>query len=162
MWTARTGYPGNKLYARDHPGEIPNQFSNHGKVNWKPFSNHPRQVYIRSWNRDFYRFTPSQWKTVLLCNDVSHWLGTNLESALLVHIALVEHIEEDTKWLVFCRRYFGVRFIRWKYMYVDLTELCSFGSNWQLGIIGSGNGLVTNQYCQLHERTNTSPGFNEL
>ena len=28
------------------------------------------------------RFVPSQWETALLCNDVSHWLGTNLESAL--------------------------------------------------------------------------------
>ena len=39
------------------------------------------------------RFAPSQWQTVLLCNDVSHWLGTNLESAMLsiynLHLLLV-------------------------------------------------------------------------
>ena len=29
-----------------------------------------------------YRFAPSQWETALLCNDVSHWLGANLVSAL--------------------------------------------------------------------------------
>ena len=28
------------------------------------------------------RFAPSQWETTLRCNDVSHLLGTNLESAL--------------------------------------------------------------------------------
>ena len=28
------------------------------------------------------RFGPSQWETALLCNDVSHWLGASLESAL--------------------------------------------------------------------------------
>ena len=28
------------------------------------------------------RFVPSQWETVLLCNDVSHWLGASLESTL--------------------------------------------------------------------------------
>ena len=28
------------------------------------------------------KFAPSQWETVLLCNDVFHWLGTGLESAL--------------------------------------------------------------------------------
>ena len=28
------------------------------------------------------RFVPSQWETALLCNDISHWLGANLESAL--------------------------------------------------------------------------------
>ena len=37
-------------------------------------------------NRAIYkvdsRFAPSQWETALLCNDVSHWLGANLESAL--------------------------------------------------------------------------------
>ena len=27
-------------------------------------------------------FAPSQWETSLLCNDVSHWLGANLELAL--------------------------------------------------------------------------------
>ena len=27
-------------------------------------------------------FAPSQWERVLLCNDVSHWLGANLESTL--------------------------------------------------------------------------------
>ena len=30
------------------------------------------------------RFAPSLWETALLCNDVSHWLGANLESALLL------------------------------------------------------------------------------
>ena len=29
-------------------------------------------------------FVPSQWETALLCNDVSHWLGASLESALNV------------------------------------------------------------------------------
>ena len=28
------------------------------------------------------RFAPSQWETLLQSNGVSHWLGTNLESAL--------------------------------------------------------------------------------
>ena len=35
------------------------------------------------------RFVPSQWETVLLCNDVSHWLGSNLESAL----GMVEEVQ---------------------------------------------------------------------
>ena len=30
------------------------------------------------------RFAPSQWETALLCNNVSHWLGASLESALEV------------------------------------------------------------------------------
>ena len=31
------------------------------------------------------RFASSQWETSLQCNAVSHWLGANLESALLPH-----------------------------------------------------------------------------
>ena len=34
------------------------------------------------------RLVPSQWETALLCNDVSHWLGASLESALLLPILL--------------------------------------------------------------------------
>ena len=30
-----------------------------------------------------YRFAPSQCETALLCNDVAHWLGASLDSALL-------------------------------------------------------------------------------
>ena len=36
------------------------------------------------------RFAPSQWETALLCNDVSHWLGARVESALntwILHFA---------------------------------------------------------------------------
>ena len=34
------------------------------------------------------KFVPCQWETALLCNDVSHWLGANLESNL-AYISLV-------------------------------------------------------------------------
>ena len=30
------------------------------------------------------KLAPSQWETALLCNDVSHWLGANLELALCI------------------------------------------------------------------------------
>ena len=41
------------------------------------------------------RFASSQWETVLLCNDVSHWLGASLESALIRNIGLL--INSDKK-----------------------------------------------------------------
>ena len=49
--------------------------------------------YMHEWTRSYLRadsrFAPSQWETALLCNDVSHWLGTNLELALyLVQVPL--------------------------------------------------------------------------
>ena len=41
------------------------------------------------------RFVPSQWNTALLCNDVSHWLGANLESALMSHAVLFAYFFSD-------------------------------------------------------------------
>ena len=32
------------------------------------------------------RFAASQWEMALLCNDVSHWLGASIESALYIAI----------------------------------------------------------------------------
>ena len=34
------------------------------------------------------RIAPGQWETVLLCNDVSHWLGAILESSLICNIQI--------------------------------------------------------------------------
>ena len=42
-------------------------------------------VTIPSFHRADSRFAPSQWETSLLCNDISHWLGENLESALILY-----------------------------------------------------------------------------
>ena len=40
--------------------------------------------YLKQWEVcRIYRFVPTQWETALLCNDVLHWLGASLESALL-------------------------------------------------------------------------------
>ena len=35
------------------------------------------------------RFAPSQWETAFLCNDVFHWLGANLKSALSVFYVML-------------------------------------------------------------------------
>ena len=49
------------------------------------------------------RFASSQWETALLCNDVFHWLGSNLESALHcehIHIDLCSFLYKDVfHWL---------------------------------------------------------------
>ena len=37
---------------------------------------------IEWYHRADSRYAPSQWETALLCNDVSHWLGASLKSAL--------------------------------------------------------------------------------
>ena len=38
--------------------------------------------HLKQYSRADPRFAPSQWETSLLCNDISHWLGASLESAL--------------------------------------------------------------------------------
>ena len=38
-----------------------------------------------------YRFASSQWEMVLLCNDISHWLAANLESALSHYKENINH-----------------------------------------------------------------------
>ena len=39
-------------------------------------------MWMYTFSRADSRFAPRQWETALLCDDVSHWLGANLESAL--------------------------------------------------------------------------------
>ena len=49
-----------------------------GKCKWWP-----KILQLQRWmifNRTDSRFAPRQWETALLCNNVSHWLGANLES----------------------------------------------------------------------------------
>ena len=37
-----------------------------------------------SWCREQSRYIPSQWETLLQCNDISHWLGTYLDWSLFM------------------------------------------------------------------------------
>ena len=55
------------------------------------------QIYFRADSR----FASSKWEMVLLCNDVSHWLGSSPESAqyLLVHISLKKSTLQGLLWL---------------------------------------------------------------
>ena len=43
-------------------------------------------------------FVPSQWETVLLCNDGSDWLGASLESALCMHLAWFSYTKHCYLW----------------------------------------------------------------
>ena len=62
---------------------------------WPPSSRTFRIQYQKGQNMKIYlkadfRFAPSQWETPLLCNNVSHWLGTNLESDLYLLIVPIK------------------------------------------------------------------------
>ena len=49
----------------------------HTALDYSPCHLHTQPQY-----RSDSKFAPSQWETALLCNNISHWLGTKLESAL--------------------------------------------------------------------------------
>ena len=44
----------------------------------------PRVGVVHQSIKRYIRTDSSQWEMVLLCNDISHWLGANLESALVL------------------------------------------------------------------------------
>ena len=49
-----------------------------------------KSLYI---NRDQSKYAPSQWETSLQCNDVSHWLGANLDWSLYIfHISFTGYV----------------------------------------------------------------------
>ena len=57
------------------------------------------------------RFAPSQWETALHCNDISNWLGANLESTLLStrlpflqYIRIIAILQFCAKPLILCDR----------------------------------------------------------
>ena len=58
-------------------------------------------VNIKPWRCEYRadsRFVPSQWETPLLCNDVSHWLGTNIESAVGLTPCRFHDLENNQQW----------------------------------------------------------------
>ena len=64
------------------------------------------------------RFASSQWETALLCDDVSHWLGASLESALELTFRYILFPSLLIKCLSHCRHWFpGTSFTNM----VDLT-----------------------------------------
>ena len=71
------------------PWVIPSSSRSRGYVLWMWW--HSMEGYIRA---DF-RFAPNQWEMALLCNNVSHWLGASLDSALYM---MNELNESSTSW----------------------------------------------------------------
>ena len=76
-----------------HKRYQPSITKNSLEINYLKFFKFPKGqwVYPTKWNflhcyQADSRFAPSQWETALLCNDVSHWLGANLETALLLYV----------------------------------------------------------------------------
>ena len=60
------------------------------------------------------RFAPSQWETTLLCNNVSHWLGLSLDSALFgledkaVEKKYLKNTSRELQWYYFSQVFQGL------------------------------------------------------
>ena len=63
----------------------------HNKTNRKQSTARPRAYFMGCIRRTDSRFAPSQWETVLLCNDVSHWLGVSIGSALMCLYSIMSY-----------------------------------------------------------------------
>ena len=53
--------------------------------------------FMKCISRDQSRYVPSQWETSLHCNNISHWLGTNLDWSL--HFWLMVSYNES-EWMI--------------------------------------------------------------
>ena len=79
-----------------------------------------------------FKFAPSQWETALLCNDVFHWLGASLKSALCCHwscclagIAGDKILAAHLPAIRAVKRGLSVAFAkRWKFPSVTCTQWC--------------------------------------
>ena len=78
------------------------------------------------------RFAPSQWETALPCNNVSHWPGANLESALSEVVTDMSH--GRCGWNFNC-------VICW-YRIVNVVIMNATTPHWWSVNSGAGNGLV--------------------
>ena len=62
-------------------------------LNWS-VSEHIKNQDSQEESRADFRCAPKQWETVFLCNNISHWLGADLESSLKkATLTLQPHIE---------------------------------------------------------------------
>ena len=83
------------------------------------------------------RFAPSQWETVLLCNDVSHWLDASLESAL--YNAPLAFLTQSTWHQVLgsricihvtCKGHTYMYMLEYAYMFLAASCSCTFAHTW--------------------------------
>ena len=94
------------------------------------------------------RLVPSQWETLLQSNTISHWLGTNLESAArsdmvslfrVFHSKLTNHKKKS-----------------WPYQCLPWNLPCSHWSPWKPGmqvhmpVMGLHSPLLRQEHCSRH------------
>ena len=101
---------------------------------------------LSMYTQDWSRLAPSQWKTPLQCNAISHWLDTSLESALYTHGGL-EYVHTHYTEYVCTDGQRYVLPIRWRmYKTNGWITICIISLRW--------TGMVANDmiYCRADSR----------
>ena len=76
-----------------------------------------------AWHRADSRFAPSQWETALLRNNVSHWLGANLEPALMAYQAMLTHLSLNKMAAILQLMFFRCIFVNEKFYILTKISL---------------------------------------
>ena len=82
------------------------------------------------------RLVPSQWKTSLQSNAVSHWLGANLESSLLQYILTKTKAQFEVN---------NVSNVTHPLAVIQNASGCHYHCG--CGLLRSGQGIYSNRWC---------------
>ena len=96
------------------------------------------------------RFAPSQWETALLCNDVSHWLGARLESALYTKTCPGPHSSQISS--NYCNTYLSQKTSFWVSVFIiqGNSTLAFFpAKSWAILLLVSVR-ILTKSWSGLH------------
>ena len=108
-----------------------------------PVVNKPTLVQIMAWCRTG---TKPLFEPMMHC-EMNYMYSLFMDSCVTSH-RWVNTLRPRQNGRHFCRRHFHVHFLEWKLSNFkwNFIEICYLGSNWQLTIIDSGNGLSPNRW----------------
>ena len=125
--------------------------------------NNDKTIFIKRWFQNVYKiviFSQLQCtKLAHIYNTLTSWMTPIwLHHGQAMDCQLWLLISSWPKWPPFRRRLFQSHFDEWNFFYFNsnFTEVCSQGSNWQQGSIGSDNGLAPDRW-QAITWTNVNP-----
>ena len=99
----------------------PNQFHSLSQPTWHRALGQPQiagEGLKAYYHRADSRFSPNQWEEALLCNNISHWLGASLESALDQH----KQLRLQSRWRC-CLIRVG-RLLKWVWSHISNIKSC--------------------------------------
>ena len=104
---------------------------------------------IVTFHRADSRLAPSQWEMALLCNTISHWLGSSLESALRPHWCsgeIIGHLVNTER----IYKEFKPIFYYWRNVWIGQNKI-AVPTNWTYLCVNHICGIYTDKLnSQVH------------